>query len=475
MSTNSSPAYDVGNFLDTLDRHGRQFDVLDVSEARSLNVSVRDVRRRRGRLADDRDSGFRDIVLVELDGVLLWQTARDVVGTRGGGGLRRAGRRGWRRGLETATVLKELSVPVLEPNQYLAALKDTDLHLNPRCDDGLRLVRQKPNGRGFEATTADLKKTYAGRTLLLVHGTFSSSKNMLGEFAATEAGSKFLSDALTRYGGQVLVFDHPTLSVSPFLNALDLARRLAGTTGQVDVIAHSRGGLVVQWWLEVFGDTLTGTKVNAVLAGSPLKGTSLASPARIQPFISVLSNIGAFVGTSLSLAAAANPFAMASLALLKFLGRHERNRWGIPPMDDLGDRPKTDAAVAVIPGLQGQSGVLNNAELLRLRASLARPNVRYCALTANFEPEKMGWKLWQVITQFGDRAKDATTDSIFPSDNDLVVDTAHMTTLSDLADRPAITEIKAFPSSTTVHHCNYFRQPESIKSLRTWLDLPDGA
>src|SRR5262245_8944302 len=110
MSTNDSPAYDAEKVLAAIDTHGPKFDVLDVSEPRSLGVSVRDVRRRRGRLADDRDSGYRDIVLIEQDGVLLWQTAADVVGTRGGGGLRRSGRRGWRRGLEGANVLKELSV-----------------------------------------------------------------------------------------------------------------------------------------------------------------------------------------------------------------------------------------------------------------------------------------------------------------------------------------------------------------------------
>ena len=54
-----------------------------------------------------------------------------------------------------------------------------------------------------------------------------------------------------------------------------------------------------------------------------------------------------------------------------------------------------------------------------------------------------------------------------------MVDTAHMTTLSDLAGGRQITDIKAFPSSTAVHHCNYFRQPETIDRLRTWLNIPE--
>ena len=93
------------------------------------------------------------------------------------------------------------------------------------------------------------------------HGTFSSSRDSLNEYAATDHGRKFLSDAIKHYKGQVLVFDHPTRSVSPFINGLVLARRRAGTSGSVDIIAHSRGGLVVRWWLEVLGDSLAGANV----------------------------------------------------------------------------------------------------------------------------------------------------------------------------------------------------------------------
>ena len=467
--TSNQQRDEFATFVEALEEHGKHFDVLDASEPRSLGVSVSDVRRRRGRLADDRDSGYRDVVLIERDGVLLWQTAADLGGTRGGGGLRRAGRRRWRHGLEGARVLKEVTVPVLEPNQYLAALNETDLRLNRDCNAGVRLVKRTNGGSGrFEATTSELKPRYEGRTLLLVHGTFSSSANMLGEFAATDVGSRFLVDALTQYNGQVLVFDHPTLSVSPVLNALDLARSLAGTKGQLDIVAHSRGGLVTQWCLEVFGDRLADAKVNAVLAGAPLNGTSLAAPNRIQPLLSVLSNIGHFVEKTLHVAAAANPFALASFALLKFLGRRERNRWGLPLIDDVGSRPGTDAAVAVIPGLQGQSAVVNNFELARLRGGEARADVRYCALTANFEPERIGWHLWKIISEFGDRAKDAVTDVIFPGDNDLVVDTAHMTSLANGRD---IADVHSFRDQAVVHHCNYFRQQETIDHMRTWLKM----
>jgi len=459
------------SFVSLIDAHGESFDVVDAHERRSLQVNVREVRRRRGRLADDRQSGYRDVSLIERDGVLLWQASADGGEPRDKVSGRRSRRRGPRRAaapLPAGTVLKEVSVPVLEPNQYLQELTATDQRLNPDCDSGLRVVKQLSDS-SFEATKDGIKTAYAGRTLLLVHGTFSSSANVLGEFAATAQGRRFLADALAKYKGQVLVFDHPTLSVSPVLNAIDLSRQLAGIRGELDIVAHSRGGLVTQWCLEVFGDVLAGARVRAVLVGAPLNGTHLAAPGRIQPLLSVLTNIGTFVERTLGVAAASNPFALASLALLKFLGRRERNRWGLPPIDDIGSRPGTDAAVAVIPGLHGQSAVSNNYELLRLRASAARPFVRYYAVTADFEPAQMGWKLWKVISEFGDRAKDAAADAIFPGTNDLVVDTDHMTSL---ASGRSIADVVSYPRQTVVHHCSYFRQPRTIKGLRTWLAIP---
>ena len=110
---------------------------------------------------------------------------------------------------------------------------------------------------------------------------------------------------------RVVFFEHATLSVSPVINALELGRSLAGSTGQIDVIAHSRGGLIVRWWLEAFGSSLRlteGKPVRVVFAGSPLHGTSLAAPDKLQGAMSLLSNIGTFAGATLKLAGTANPF-----------------------------------------------------------------------------------------------------------------------------------------------------------------------
>jgi hypothetical protein len=380
------------------------------------------------------------------------------------------GRAALRRGapLARANVLREVAVPVLEPNEYLAALRHSDETLNAECDAGLRRVIAAGAGR-FELTRDGVDAASADRTLLLVHGTFSSSQHLLDEFAATDDGRRFLRDALAAYRGRVLMFDHPTLSVSPLINAIDLSRALAGSTGPIDVVAHSRGGLVVRWWLEVLQRTIGDDGMRVVLAGSPLNGTSLAAPNRIQPLLSVLSTVGAFITRTLGVAAAANPFTLASFALLKFFVRRQKDRFGVPPIEEIGTERGAAAAVAIIPGLQGQSAVSNNYELARLRTLAPRQNLSYFALTANFEPERMGLKIWKVLTEFRERGVDGLTDIIFAGNpNDLVVDTGFMTSLADAAD---ITEVHAFRPEDNVHHCNYFRQPETIAALRRWLAI----
>ena len=116
---------------------------------------------------------------------------------------------------------------------------------------------------------------------------------MLREFTSdSERGLRFLNRAVR--GGKkydrVLFFEHPTLSVSPVINALELGRALAGSSGQIDVIAHSRGGLVVRWWLEAFGSSLRLAPANAgarrpggLAAARHVAGGARQDPARHEP------------------------------------------------------------------------------------------------------------------------------------------------------------------------------------------------
>jgi hypothetical protein len=230
---------------------------------------------------------------------------------------------------------------------------------------------------------------------------------------------------------------------------------MAGSSGQIDVIAHSRGGLVVRWWLEAFGSSLMmkpDTNVRAVLAGSPLRGTSLAAPDKIQNAMSLLSNVGTFAEKTLTLVGAANPFLWVAGKIIEVI---------VSVTGALAKTPFVDALAALIPGLAGQSAVDNNHELDRLRIGPAAISPSYYAITSNFETENPTWRFWRNFRK--DRAADVLSGIVFPSENDLVVDTISMTDFG--VPKLELTGKHEFGTSDTVWHCNYFRQPATIDYL----------
>ena len=260
----------------------------------------------------------------------------------------------------------------------------------------------------------------------------------------------------------MLFFDHPTLAVSPVINALELGRAFAGSTGQIDVIAHSRGGLVVRWWLEAFGNSLRvapASQVRAILAGSPLHGTSLAAPDKIQHAMSLISNVGTFAEKTLSLVGVANPFLWVAGKLVEVI---------VSVTGALAKTPMVDALAALVPGLSGQSAVDNNHELNRLRTGPVAVDPAYYAIMSNFETEDPGWKFWRNFRK--DRVGDLAADIVFPGANVLVVDTWSMTDFGvpklKLAGPPC-----DFGTSDTVWHCNYFRQDKTINYLAATLGV----
>ena len=192
MATLYTP--DFSQFVGELSEYGPKIDVLDSAEPRSMAVKVSDVRRRRGRISDEMETGYRDVSLVERDGVLLWVLSSDLSLEGTQRRYRRRGRRALRRTEPAARVLHEVTVPILEENEYVAALTRSDNYLNPECNSGLRVVQkiERDGGVAFTATKEGLKEQYTGKTLIIVHGTFSSSKNSLDEYAATRQGQQFL-------------------------------------------------------------------------------------------------------------------------------------------------------------------------------------------------------------------------------------------------------------------------------------------
>jgi pimeloyl-ACP methyl ester carboxylesterase len=350
--------------------------------------------------------------------------------------------------------------PVLAPNKIIAAVGRIDQELNSALDVSLR-SRLRPLRMAADGTFTlgdNAAGPFDGRTLLFVHGTFSNARNMLDEFKATDEGRSFLNAAMSgaKPYENVVFFEHATLAVSPMINALELGRFFANASGQIDVIAHSRGGLVVRWWLEAFGKSLSilpAAPVRAVLVGSPLNGTSLAAPDKLQDALSLLSNIGSYVQGTLNLFGGANPFIWVAGKLVQVV---------VSATGALARTPLVDGVVALIPGLSGQSMVSNNLEIDRLRLGPCAVEPLYYAVQSNFETADPGWKFWQYFRK--SKLADIATNAIFPGHNDLVVDTESMIDFGvphlQLADQPC-----DFGTTGDVWHCNYFRQPQTIAYL----------
>ena len=158
--------------------------------------------------------------LVREAGVLRWRAgAATPAGPRP--------RAGSRAGLPAGEVVKQFAFERLASSKVYTALTDLDRNLTPRAvfrgspGNGLSRLRN-----GLLEAFPDPTRAGGKKVLLLIHGTFSNSESIIvNGLQSKTAGRELLADAEKRYD-LVLAYDHPTLSVSPMLNAFDLAALL---------------------------------------------------------------------------------------------------------------------------------------------------------------------------------------------------------------------------------------------------------
>ena len=124
-------------------------------------------------------------------------------------------------------------------------------------------------------SVADWKVLSDGPVLLFVHGTFSTTEGGFGQLKPAT-----LKTLHARYGGRVIAFDHPTIADDPIENARQFFEIAGDRKLELDVVCHSRGGLVARSIAERPGDLedlATGISVRTiVLVGVPSNGTILA-------------------------------------------------------------------------------------------------------------------------------------------------------------------------------------------------------
>ncbi|RYU14218.1 esterase/lipase family protein [Nocardioides iriomotensis] len=282
-----------------------------------------------------------------------------------------------------------------------------------------------------DGVEADLPTLAAqGRMLLLVHGTASTAASGFG--AMPDA---LLATLTERYGGRVVAFEHPTLSVTPAANIAWLAERLGTDRVPVDLLAHSRGGLVCRLLAEQPG--LTGGRLDVgrtVLVAAPNAGTALADDARLGQLLDRLTTLAD--------------------RLPGHLGR---------PVLDLLLRLVQQVVVGVLDGLDGLAAMDPGGPFLTEELNKGAPDRSgYAAVGADYEP-RPGSALARV-------ALDGLSDVVFGDvANDLVVPTDGCYDVPGLDGFPVADRL-VFAAADAVDHNGYWTRAGFGERLLEWLD-----
>lgn len=244
------------------------------------------------------------------------------------------------------------------------------------------------------------------------------------------------------YGSRVLIFDHPTVSMDPLENARWLAEQVAtatpeGTQLVLDLVTHSRGGLVARALTEQQDQLPLGLRRievrSLVFVGTPNSGTALADMGHLKKLLDVFTNL---------------------LDLVPDVGTVDVIQMVLEVVKQL--------ATGLLDGLDGLTSMdPHGAYLAELNKSAAERD-RYAGVGANFEPAKADLR---------SRALDMVTDALFRAENDLVVPREGVWTVGGRALVPAARRltIDAVTGVSGVSHSAYFGRDDVQQHLRSWL------
>ena len=304
------------------------------------------------------------------------------------------------------------------------------------------------------------------KILLFIHGTFSTTTGAFGMFNELPWGQKFMDAALSHYDA-VIGYDHRSLGKDPFRNAQDLLELLKAHQGnpmQIDIIAHSRGGLVTRSFIEKLLPS-SGTAFNvkkAILVGATNDGTLLASPDNWKTLIDFYTNLT--VGTARAVGYIAPQSKPVTLIITEVV-------------KNLGDFVKYFATAAIsdaiVPGLSAMEPT-GDFILDINRAQQGQPTVSetpYYIISSAFKPKLKGdHEPKELPKRFLSLFAAGLIEQLMKEPNDLVVNTASMGAI-DTKSGNFIKDSFAFGENPQVYHTNYFTRPEVADVLVKWLGL----
>jgi hypothetical protein len=398
---------------------------------------------------------FEQVVLyTDESGVTTWNFARDANDaqdvTRGGAPRTYVLRRfvpPTGEGLDGATrgalgslgskLIRVLAFRIVDP--VVGGLADTFVDRWEASKHPYRLRTFTVDDRATAGTTLerpDLDFFRAGRALLMIHGTGSNTQEGLGGIDETA-----LAALHQLYEGRVLAFDHPTIGTAPRENAIELLLQLDGQGWDLDIVSHSRGGLVARMLIEqasALGEMPDKLQVRRVVfAGVPNAGTPLADAQHLQAFVDTYTT------------------------MLNVLGA------GIPVVATLGSIVAVvkQVAASALKGLDGlQSMNPGGPFLANLNSGPAGPEA-YFALASNYEPPA-----GSGLATF----RDAVTDAVFDGKpNDLVVPTLGVFDLGAAfsSGRFPVVEprLLKFEPAASLDHSAFFKSPDGAAQIVAWL------
>ncbi len=304
---------------------------------------------------------------------------------------------------------------------------------------GLRLMTPDnyatPGAPGL--TADDWKRLASGRALLLVHGTFSTAH---GAFSGLDR--KDVEDLNAAYGGRVFAFNHFSLAHDPARNAKELSALIPqGVKLDVDIICHSRGGLVAREIAErgaLYG--LTPDRLNVgrvVFVGAANAGTILAQPEHMMDMIDRLTTISNLIPTGI-----VSELLDSLIVVVKVIGH------------------------GGLTSLDGLASMCPDGKYLKGLAGGQKAGATYYAITANFDASAQ-----ETTAPLTTLIKDALMDRIFEkAANDLVVPTEGVFAPNGSPSFPieAVSRLE-IPASAGVVHTTYFASPDARRKMKEWL------
>jgi hypothetical protein len=294
-----------------------------------------------------------------------------------------------------------------------------------------RLYTLNPDGtKARDVDPAWFAQPELGRCLVLMHGTFSTGDAAFAGLRA-DAGFRALHE---KYQGRILVFDHPTMHLSPRENACWLGKQLPGNRVALDLVTHSRGGLVAREAAHVLP---AGTINRLVQVASPNAGTALCSPKRMGTLLDVTTNLAGFLPES-----PVSAVLEATLAVVKH------------------------AAFGGFRGLPGLTAMDPDGATLTILNKAAAPAFPAHAIITDYEPPASA-----TLTA---KALDVTVDAVFGAANDLIVPTASMSRAGTFVVRQPF-HARSGTNERPVAHSSYFGTSCVRAEIARCLALPTGA